>query len=138
MKPDIWGPSGWLFLHSVAYNYPEFPTDTDKFNYGNFFRNIENILPCKICSQHYRENLQLHPVQLNSKNELVQWLILIHNKVNQKLDKPRGNYNDMLQLIHNGLPKKMTVNSIIFIIIIISLIIYIFFLHSNKKKWFIH
>ena len=37
MKKNFWGPSGWLFLHSVTFQYPDNPSDEDKYNYKVFF-----------------------------------------------------------------------------------------------------
>ena len=37
MNPKIWGPGGWLFLHSITLNYPENPTENDKMYHKNFF-----------------------------------------------------------------------------------------------------
>ena len=44
MQTRVWGPAGWLFLHSIAQNYPWKPTDIQKNNYLMFFKNIGNIL----------------------------------------------------------------------------------------------
>ena len=37
IKPNIWGPHGWKFLHYVSLGYPENPTPEDKINYKNFY-----------------------------------------------------------------------------------------------------
>ena len=37
MDPKIWGPPGWLFLHTITFNYPTNPTEEDKKYYKNFF-----------------------------------------------------------------------------------------------------
>ena len=34
----VWGPAGWLFLHSIAQNYPWKPTEEQKEWYYNFFK----------------------------------------------------------------------------------------------------
>ena len=36
MDPEIWGPSAWIFLHTITLNYPNNPTIYDKQNYKNF------------------------------------------------------------------------------------------------------
>ena len=30
MDPKIWGPPGWLFLHTLTFNYPNNPTKEEK------------------------------------------------------------------------------------------------------------
>ena len=82
MESTIWGPSAWNFLHSITFNYPISPTYVDKQNHQNFFENLQYILPCPQCQNHYAKNIQKHPIQLNSRKELVDWLIDIHNEVN--------------------------------------------------------
>ena len=69
MDPKIWGPSGWLFLHTITFNYPTNPTEEDKKNYKLFFESLKNVIPCPICSEHYKENLKKIPIKLNSKDE---------------------------------------------------------------------
>ncbi len=147
MDPDIWGKPAWLFLHSIAYNYPIKPTYDDKMNYGNFFNNLQFVLPCNICSQHCKETFQYKSVfnnnVLESRENLINWLIDVHNDVNKRLNKPSGNYNDMMKLITNKLDTTdKSVNYYKYISIILgigSLIFLFFFLRNNKKyKWFIH
>ena len=37
MDPEVWGPHGWYFLHSITLAYPDNPTDDDKTYHKNFF-----------------------------------------------------------------------------------------------------
>ena len=37
MNVNKWGPGGWVFLHTITFNYPLKPTLADKENYRNFF-----------------------------------------------------------------------------------------------------
>ena len=67
MGTDIWGPSAWHFLHTVAYSYPENPTQNDIYNYNIFFNNIQYILPCPRCREGLCHLFQAY-IQLNSKN----------------------------------------------------------------------
>ena len=57
METTIWGPAAWLFLHSVAFQYPDNPSDLIKQKYYTFFNSIKNVLPCPNCQKHYTENL---------------------------------------------------------------------------------
>ena len=82
MDSKVWGPGGWLFLHSITMTYPESPTEMDKQFYKNFFLNVGNVLPCKKCKQHYNENLKKHNIEehLNSRDSMVRWMIKMHNE----------------------------------------------------------
>ena len=41
MEPNIWGPSAWIFLHTITLQYPEKPTDDDKKKYYVFFNSLK-------------------------------------------------------------------------------------------------
>ena len=104
VKPDIWGPYGWKFMHYVALGYPDLPTHNDKQNYKNFFASLQNVLPCAKCAQNYKQNLSELPIDnhLESRDHLVKWLIDIHNKVNLETGKSEIPYEEALSLYTNG------------------------------------
>ena len=91
MQTRVWGPAGWLFLHSIAQNYPWNPTEEQKVEYLFFFKLIGNVLPCRYCRESYQDFIEQPDSQLNitvmkSRLTLVKWLYLVHNKVNKKLN----------------------------------------------------
>jgi len=95
MQTRVWGPAGWLFLHSIAQNYPWKPTEEQKVNYLFFFKLVGNVLPCRYCRESYQGFIEHPDTQLNidvmkSRVTLVRWLYLIHNKVNEKLNISTG------------------------------------------------
>ena len=90
MQTRVWGPAGWLFLHSIAQNYPWKPTEDQQVEYLFFFKLVGNVLPCRYCRESYQNFINEEDTQLNintmkSRVSLVKWLFLIHNKVNKKL-----------------------------------------------------
>lgn len=137
MEPNVWGPHTWIFLHTITLNYPDNPTKLDKINMMEFFNNLSNILPCEKCALHFKENLKRYPISksLESREQLVKWLIDIHNEVNKITGKREYSYKEVndyyLKLYSSGemdmrLIKKKK-NSNIFYILFISLIIIIFY-----------
>jgi hypothetical protein len=91
MQTRVWGPAGWLFLHSIAQNYPWKPTEQQKVEYLFFFKLVGNVLPCRYCRESYQVFIEEEDTQLNihvmeSRKTLAEWLYLIHNKVNSKLN----------------------------------------------------
>ena len=40
MNVSKWGPGGWVFLHSITFNYPLDPENEDKLN---VFMDIDKI-----------------------------------------------------------------------------------------------
>lgn len=49
----MWGPPLWEVLHYIAFNYPTQPTRKDAENYRAFFLSLRNVLPCRICREHF-------------------------------------------------------------------------------------
>jgi len=100
INPNIWGPSGWKFLHYISLGYPDNPTDRDKQNYKNFFYSLSNVIPCQKCSNNFKKNLNDYPIDnsLDNRESLSKWLIDIHNSVNQELNKPILDYNTAIDL----------------------------------------
>lgn len=105
ITPEIWGPYGWKFIHMVALAYPLNPTEEDKLNYYNFFKSISNILPCHLCSDHYKTNLKKYPLNdeiLSTRENIVKWTIDMHNEVNISNNKKVYDYITAIKLINNN------------------------------------
>ena len=135
---NVWGPSAWTFLHTITYNYPENPTNEDKSNYLNFFDSLKHVLPCKKCQAHYKENLKKYDINnsLNSRQDLVEWLIDLHNDVNRDTGKSVWTYSDVYNK-YNHLHNVNMINRIIIFVILSIVLILIFFLYNiygNKKS----
>ena len=102
MNPKIWGPPLWFSLHTITLHYPEKPSLYDKKAMSDFFTNLQYVLPCKTCSQRYDHYLTKHPIQnyLNSRNDLVRWLIKIHNEVNEHIGYQRIDEDQAFQKLN--------------------------------------
>lgn len=90
-KPQVWGPPLWRKLHEITFDYPVNPTDEQKRDMINFFKNkVPTMIPCEECVENYNKKLMYFPIELNvdSKDELTRWLIHIHNQVNILTGKP--------------------------------------------------
>jgi hypothetical protein len=131
LKPNIWGPHGWKFMHYVSLGYPETPTENDKQNYKNFYYSLQHVLPCEKCAQNYSHNLKKNPIDnhLGTRDTLVKWAIDIHNKVNQELEKSELNYDEAISLYLN---EETHVLDYCFKIAILIIILY--FLYMILKK----
>ena len=132
MNKNIWGPSGWLFMHSISFQYPENPKEEDKNNYRVFFESLKNTIPCPKCREHYSENLKQNPIQLNSRDELIQWVIDIHNAVNEKNSKKIYSRQEVEKLysskynysIKENLTEKSSMNMLLIVILIVMVVFY--------------
>lgn len=87
--PQIWGPHFWYVLHLITFGYPDEPSYIDQRGYHDFFVNLQHVIPCYNCRKHYTKHLQEHPIgpYLNTKYNLVKWLVNLHNIVNKALNK---------------------------------------------------
>jgi hypothetical protein len=99
MNQNVWGKGAWILIHSIAVNYPEYPTPSEKENTIKFFSILGDVLPCRFCRQHYRENLKYLPIKAGSKMDLVWWTIDIHNRVNASTNKKILSRDDALKKI---------------------------------------
>lgn len=126
MNPEIWGPHAWMFLHTITLNYPENPSYQDKQTHRLFFESLQDVIPCPKCKQHYKQNLIDYPIQLNSKKELISWLINIHNQVNLKNNKRKYSYEEVNH-IYNDLYNSVNYTNIyLFITLLICIFIYVY------------
>jgi hypothetical protein len=87
VSPKHWGREGWKFIHWVALTYPHNPTEKDKKNYLRFFESLQDVLPCPICAEHFKQNMKKHPINLESNKQLFNWTVEMHNLVNKQNGK---------------------------------------------------
>ena len=127
IKPNIWGPHGWKFMHYVSLGYPSDPTEQDKQNYKNFYTSLQHILPCAKCAHNYSHNLKKYPIDnhLGSRDTLVRWVIDIHNQVNTELNKKEYNYQEALDLYKSSMPDIPTYTFKIIVLLILLGFLYL-------------
>jgi len=99
MNVNKWGPGGWIFLHTLTFNYPLEPTEDDKQRYKNFFNSITDILPCKYCRESFKIYTKYLPIDqfLESREGITYWLYRIHNLINQKVFKPTFTFDHVVR-----------------------------------------
>lgn len=133
LTPDFWGAHGWVFLHSITFNYPKNPTNSDKLKYKKFFESIGDILPCEKCRINYKEHIRINPINdhLNSKTQLIKWLIDIHNMTNNDLNKPILSYEEVMYEYRSKIDNKNIYLKCIYILVFIVFICLIYFTYIN-------
>lgn len=89
INPEIWGPHYWFVLHTMAYTYPEYPTNVTKKKYYDFIQNIPLFLPDSQIGNKFAEFLDRYPITpfLDSRESFIRWVHFIHNKINVHLGK---------------------------------------------------
>jgi hypothetical protein len=104
MNPEIWGPPYWFFLHTISLKYPLHPNATIKKKYYEFFKTLPDFLPSH--SNRIRKLMEVYPVvtYLDTREHLIKYVHLLHNKINKQLDKPEISlekfYHDYYDLYH--------------------------------------
>ena len=96
LDPKIWGPHYWFFIHTVAMTYPVRPNAITKKKYYEFIQNLPIFIPVENMSGEFSKLLDKYPVTpyLDNRESLIRWTHFIHNKINQKLEKPQISLNE--------------------------------------------
>ncbi len=96
LDPKIWGPHYWFFLHTITMTYPKFPNAVTKKKYYEFINNLPLFIPVEIISGEFSKLIDKYPVSpyLDSKESFVRWMHFIHNKINEKIEKPKITLQD--------------------------------------------
>lgn len=93
-----WGTQLWGLLHTITiFDFEENVIHADRCL--QMLRGIADIIPCPKCANEYREHLEaLKTVNIYESLSLFKWSVDLHNKVNQKLEKPVMSYEDALKI----------------------------------------
>jgi len=140
LNPEIWGQHYWFFLHTIALNYPNYPNNITKKKYYEFFQNLPLFIPVESISNDFIKLLDLYPISsyLDNKKSLITWVHFIHNKINEKLEKPKISLDEFyFNYYENYKPKIFKTKDnekfkqkFIYFITIILLIILIYFCYK--------
>lgn len=88
----LWGPLGWMTLHSISALYPNEPSQDDKNTLKEFLNLFAETIVCPHCSAHFGEMFsiyrQRYPNWADSRINLFVFICRAHNSVNRRLDKP--------------------------------------------------
>jgi len=103
LDPTIWGPHYWFFLHTVAMTYPHHPNAITKKKYYEFVQNIPLFIPVEQISSDFEKLIDKYPITpyLDNRDSFVRWMHFIHNKINEKLEKPQIMLNDFFVEYYN-------------------------------------
>lgn len=96
------GRSTWVFLHSVAAQYPAEPTRQQKKDAKMLVDCLTRLYPCAECAQHFQDIVRDNPPEVDSGVEFQQWMCRVHNTVNRSIGKPTFNC-DLVQSRWQGL-----------------------------------
>jgi hypothetical protein len=96
MSPSYWGPSTWVFMHTLAAKIKEdsFPLIGPKLIITLI--QICNNLPCPDCAKHAKEFWsKVKVVNIKNKSDLVNLLFVFHNMVNKRRNVKGFKYENL-------------------------------------------
>jgi hypothetical protein len=93
---SVWGPHFWFFLHTIAMTYPHHPNSVSKKKHYELIMNLPLFIPIESMGNDFSKLLDEYPVTayLDSRDSLIRWMHFIHNKINEKLEKPKITLNE--------------------------------------------
>jgi len=83
--PEVFGPIGWNFLHTIGAHYDATQPDAPK-RCEAFLTNTPTMLPCADCRGHLEKYIKQHPPTdaCKSREALGRYLVDLHNDVNER------------------------------------------------------
>jgi hypothetical protein len=140
LDPNIWGPHYWFFLHTISMTYPNRPNTLTKKKYYEFIQNLPLFIPVEKISTEFSKLIDECPVTpyLDNRESFIRWTHFIHNKINEKLEKPLLTLNDFyIKYYDEYKPTNIKLREfnklfgkIVYLIIIISFIGLIYYLYN--------
>lgn len=91
------GNSAWHLMHTVLARYPDKPTEQEKNTLKLFIHFFAQVYPCGDCARHFLKLLAKYPPQVSSRKTAAMWGCHIHNKVNERLEKPEYDCTTILE-----------------------------------------
>ena len=104
----VWGPLGWMTLHSVSTLYPERPTTSEKALITSWLDMFRDTITCVHCKGHFTTMLQNYrmrfPNMLASRQDFAMFVFRAHNAVNSRLSKPvYGTLDECMTQLKNNI-----------------------------------
>ena len=93
MLTAVWGPGIWHYLHTMSFNYPINPTQSDKIHYRNFVLELKYVLPCGKCRKNLIKNFKKRPLTMSdmkSRETFSRYIYELHEIINAMLNKKSG------------------------------------------------
>jgi hypothetical protein len=96
MSPSYWGPSTWVFMHTVAAKIKEDSFPVIGPNLILVLIQISNNLPCPDCAKHAKEFWsKVKVTNIKSKTDLINLLFVFHNMVNKRRNVKGFKYENL-------------------------------------------
>lgn len=133
LEPKIWGPHAWFIMYSMAFSYPTNASHNKRNSIKQFYLSFGENLPCAKCKHNFNTHLQKFPLDnnvLNSRVNLIQWVVNIENEVRKTVNKKPVHIDDIINkyqsIYSNEQPKSNKIYTYCIIVTIILLIMYLY------------
>lgn len=90
MLTAVWGPGTWHFLHTMSFNYPTHPSNTQKKQYRDFIYSLQHVLPCGKCRKNLVKNFKKLPLEwkhMETRKTFSLYIYELHELINKMLNK---------------------------------------------------
>ena len=103
LYPEAWGRCGWTLLHACSFGVDDTLTREQRDGMYHLLWSLTDVLPCKKCQAHLRDELSVHFYNSNlpafqTKANLTRSLNELHNSVNRALGKATMSYEEMCKM----------------------------------------
>jgi len=88
-----WQQITWNIFHTLTLNY----NDNYKQEYIIFFNSLKIIIPCRMCRNHYIENINKENMEIEkniNSDQIFNWTVDLHNSVNKMNKKKIWSYDE--------------------------------------------
>jgi len=99
---NTWASHLWIVIHAMALQIHRVKKGRQTFD--SFMNNLHTLMTCDHCEKDYLLHLKEQPLESVSDDDLFEWTVVLHNRVNARLQKPLLQV-DEARLIHE---KKMS------------------------------
>jgi hypothetical protein len=108
---SVWGPLGWMTIHSVSSCYPDNPTQQEITLMSTWLDMFQSTITCPSCREHFEELLrgyrQRFPDYLSSRTKFMMFVFRAHNTVNNRLHKPiYATVKDCFEVLRNNVKQR--------------------------------
>lgn len=95
-----WGNNVWMTFHLLSYSYDP----KEKARYINFIKDTAYILPCQMCTDHFRMTLfrTNFDAICATRGNIIRWMNRIHNDVNGRLGKKKYSLKECKKIYYFG------------------------------------
>ena len=134
VSPEVWGDYYWFVFYTTALTYEKNPSQQNKDITKTLYLSLAKKLPCETCSGNFEQHLKKFPLDdeaLKNNENLLNWVVNIHNEVN-KITRSKLVTSDEMRQKYLRIYNKKKINKqctyyiylIMFLVVLLCIILY--------------